>query len=305
MVFHDVTREDDFDLWIGDEAWEVDYYLHENPELKTAPFAWLTDFVGYLPLAEGGEREAFLAADLNAEMIEQVERFPRVRDRSIFVGDAVDVVPATFGPGLPAIRDWTAREFAFSGYVLGFDAAALPSRDELRAELGWAPDEPVCVISVGGSGAGEQLLFRVCGALPELRERIPGLRLVAVAGPRIPAESLPSGEGLEVHAYVHELHRLFAACDVAIAQGGLTTSMELVALHRPFVSVPLARHFEQQLHVRHRLDRHGASMRLDYEDATPEHLADLVAAALASKPAYVAVPADGAARAAKLIAELL
>ena len=32
MVFHDVAREENYDLWIGDEAWELDYYLHENPE---------------------------------------------------------------------------------------------------------------------------------------------------------------------------------------------------------------------------------------------------------------------------------
>ena len=24
-----------YDLWIGDEAWDLDYFLHENPELKT------------------------------------------------------------------------------------------------------------------------------------------------------------------------------------------------------------------------------------------------------------------------------
>ena len=35
MVFHDVARAEQYDLWIGDEAWELDYYLHENPELKT------------------------------------------------------------------------------------------------------------------------------------------------------------------------------------------------------------------------------------------------------------------------------
>src|ERR1700689_399220 len=70
MVFHDLVREDSFDVWIGDEAWELDYYLHENPEEKRAPFAWLTDFVGYLPMQAGGEHEAFLTADYNAEMIE-------------------------------------------------------------------------------------------------------------------------------------------------------------------------------------------------------------------------------------------
>ena len=52
MLFHDVVREDHYDVWIGDEAWEVDHFLHENAELETAPFAWLTDFVGY-PAASG------------------------------------------------------------------------------------------------------------------------------------------------------------------------------------------------------------------------------------------------------------
>src|SRR5581483_3562488 len=45
MVFHDVVREEPYDLWIGGEAWELDYYLHENPELKSAAYVWLTDFV--------------------------------------------------------------------------------------------------------------------------------------------------------------------------------------------------------------------------------------------------------------------
>ena len=77
MVFHDVVREDAYDLWIGDEAWDVDYFLHENPELKRAAYAWLTDFVGWLPMPDGGEREAVLTADYNAEMIEQIARYPR------------------------------------------------------------------------------------------------------------------------------------------------------------------------------------------------------------------------------------
>ena len=59
----------DYDLVVGDEAWDVDYYLHENPELKRFAYCWLTDFVGWLPMPEGGEREARLTADYNAEMI--------------------------------------------------------------------------------------------------------------------------------------------------------------------------------------------------------------------------------------------
>ena len=98
MVFHDLVRDEDYDLWIGDEAWELDYYLHENPEQKRAAYVWLTDFVGWLPFQDGGDREAFVTADYNAEMIEHIARFPRLRDRAVFVGNEDDIVPDAFGP---------------------------------------------------------------------------------------------------------------------------------------------------------------------------------------------------------------
>jgi len=303
-VFDEIISEQHYDLVIGDEAWDIDYFLHENPERKTAPLAWLTDFVGYLPMPAGGEREAFVAADYNAEMIEHVERYPSVRDRAIFVGDRDDVIAEPFGPGLPVMRDWTERHYAFAGYVPGFDLQEIADRAALRAELGWG-DEPVCVISVGGSGVGAALLHRAIGAFALARERVPELRGLAVAGPRIDPASLPQADGLEVVGYVHRLYRQLAACDVAVAQGGLTTTMELVAAGRPFVSLPLASHFEQRFHVRHRLERYGARTSLDFADATPELLADRIAGLLGSAPSYRAVDGGGAARAAALIAELL
>ena len=72
-------------------------------------------------MADGGEREASLTADYNAEMIEHIARFPRVRDRAIFVGEPDDIVPDSFGPGLPSIRDWTEQHYDFAGYITGFD----------------------------------------------------------------------------------------------------------------------------------------------------------------------------------------
>ena len=101
-VFDDVVDDEHYDLVIGDEAWDIDYFLHENPELKRFAFAWMTDFVGWLPMPDGGDPEAALTADYNAEMIEQRARYRRIRDRSIFVGDPDDIVPDSFGPGCPA-----------------------------------------------------------------------------------------------------------------------------------------------------------------------------------------------------------
>ena len=61
-----------------------------------------------------------------------------------------------------------------------------------------------------------------------------------------------------MRAYVHNLYRHLAACDLAVVQGGLTTAMELTANRRPFLYFPLRHHFEQNFHVRHRLERYGA-----------------------------------------------
>ena len=306
MVFHDVVTEGEYDLVIGDEAWDVDYYLHENPELKRTAFAWLTDFVGWLPMPVGGEREAFVTADYNAEMIEHIARLPRIRDRAIFVGNPDDIVPDDFGPGLPAIRDWTERHFAFSGYITGFDPASLvEGREALRRELGYRPDERVVIVTVGGSGVGEALLRRVVAAYPEAARRVSGLRMIAVAGPRIDPASLDVPAGVEVRAFVPDLFRHLAACDLAIVQGGLTTTMELVAARRPFLYFPLADHFEQNRHVRHRLARYGAGRYMAYDESPPEVIADAIASEIDRPIDYRPVEADGAARAAALIAPLI
>jgi pimeloyl-ACP methyl ester carboxylesterase/predicted glycosyltransferase len=305
MVFHDLVREDEYDLWIGDEAWELDYYLHENPEQKRAAYVWLTDFVGWLPMTDGGEREALVTADYNAEMIEHIARFPRIRDRAIFVGDAEDIVGERFGPELPPIRDWTEEHFSFAGYVTGFDPAELANRERLRHELGYRDGEQVCIVTVGGSGVGGDLLRRVIDAYPEAKERVPALRMVVVAGPRIDPAALPRHEGLEIRPYVHQLYRHLAACDLAVVQGGLTTAMELTANRRPFLYFPLRHHFEQNFHVRHRLERYGAGRCMDFETATPEVIAAAIGEEIGREVDYQAVETDGAARAAALIAELL
>ena len=303
MVFQEAVDEGLYDLVIGDEAWDVDYYWHENPELKRCANVWMTDFVGYLPMEEG--REAFLTADYNAEMIEHVARFPGVRDQSIFVGNAADIVPDSFGQGLPSILEWTEQNFLFSGYVTGF---VPPDPDEvaaIRSDLGYEADEKVCVVTIGGSGVGRDLLERVIAAYPESKRRVPELRMIVVAGPRIDPKSLPSHEGLEVHGYVDRLHRHLSVCDLAVVQAGLTTTMELTAANRPFLYFPLRRHFEQNIHVRHRLERHGAGIHMDYATSAPDAIAEAIASTIGSSVQYRHVETDGAGKAASLIAQLI
>lgn len=306
LVLDEILDTERIDLVVGDEAWETDYHLHENPERKRSAFAWLTDFVGWLPMPEGGDREARLTADYNAEMIEHRARLPWVRDRSIFVGDPEDVVLDTFGPGLPRIRDWVEQEFDFAGYVGRPARLSEGQRARVREGLGLRLDERLVVVTVGGSAVGAALLRRIQQTVPLARRARPELRFLVVAGPRIDPASLPPQPGAEVVGYLPDLWRVLAAADAAIVQGGLTTCMELAAAGTPFLYVPLRRHFEQQIHVPHRLQRYRAGNRLDYERlGEPDALEAALLATLDEPVRSLPVGADGAARAAALLAELV
>jgi UDP:flavonoid glycosyltransferase YjiC (YdhE family) len=129
--------------------------------------------------------------------------------------------------------------------------------------------------------------------------------MVVVAGPRIDPRRLPAVPGVEVHAYVHDLYRHLAACDVAVVQGGLTTTMELVASNRPFLYFPLGHHFEQTFHVPHRLARYGAGRRMDYATASPDAIGEAIAEEIGQEVRYRPVDPQAAGRVAARIAEML
>ena len=304
MTFADLMDESHYDLVIGDESWDVDYYYHENPELKRQPFVFLTDFVGCLPMQDD-EREAFLCADRNADDIEHVARFPYMRDAAIYVGNPEDVTEQPFGPGLPSIREWTDRNFSYAGYALPFDPASFADTEKLRARLGYRQGEKIVIAAVGGTAVGRPLLEKIAQAFPRMKRQVPELRLMLVAGPRLAVDRFPKMEGLEVRPYVHNLFEHLAACDLALVQGGLSTCMELVATRRPFLSFPLERHFEQNVHVRRRLANYGADRSVAYAGLTPQALAECALEAMHAPVRYKSVESDGAARAAKRIAQVL
>ena len=305
MIFQDAVEEGGYDLVIADEAWDIDHYWHEHPELKKAELAWFTDFVGYVPMPAGGEHEAFLTTDYNAEMIEHVERHPSVRDRAIFVGNPDDIVPMSFGKDLPTMRDWVPRHFEFAGYIIGEHPQAFGSRADLRQSLGYRAGERVCIVTVGGSGVGAHLIRRILQSYPMVRAKLPDLRMVVVAGPRIDPESLNAPAGVEMRAFVPNLDRHLAACDLALVQGGLTTCMELTAAGTPFLYFPLKNHFEQNFHVAHRLDRYGAGRRMEFATSTPDMIAEAMVAAVRAPAGFKPVEADGGARAARMLADLI
>ena len=81
--------------------------------------------------------------------------------------------------------------------------------------------------------------------------------------------------------------------------------MELTAAGTPFIYFPLKNHFEQNYHVSHRLDRYGAGRRMDYASSTPDTIASEIASVLKATSSFKRVEADGAARAARMLADLI
>ena len=164
------------------------------------------------------------------------------------------------------------------------------------------------MVTVGGSGVGAPLLRRVLDAVPLARRLVPG---PAVPGRRPGRGSTrrrcPRRRGVtRARATCRTCYRHLAACDLAVVQGGLTTCMELTASRRPFIYVPLRHHFEQNFHVRHRLERYGAgrcltTTRPPTRTRSPPRSSQEVGREVAYRP----VETDGAARAAALLADLL
>jgi predicted glycosyltransferase len=203
------------------------------------------------------------------------------------------------------MRDWVPRHFDFAGYVIGEHPENFGARADLRRSLGYRPDERVCIVTVGGSGVGTHLIKRILRSWPLVRSKLPELRMILVAGPRIDPQSLDAPAGVEARAFVPDLDRHLAACDLALVQGGLTTCMELTAAGTPFLYFPLKNHFEQNFHVAHRLDRYRAGRRMDFTTATPDTIADAMVAALNVPTHFLPVEAGGAARAARMLADLI
>ncbi|HET7271594.1 MAG TPA: glycosyltransferase [Rubrobacter sp.] len=304
-AFEEVSAKYPYDLLIGDEAYEVTMALDKRPELKKAPFAMIYDFVGL---------DAMTRNPLEHLMAYRFNWFwgggprgnpPTQEDLTLFIGEPEDVADKPFGWWLSNRREYARRYYHFVGYAFGFDPADYSDKKKVRVALGYDTERPLVICSVGGTAVGADLL-RLCAATyPYIQERVGDVRMVLVCGPRIDPATLQAPSGVEVRGYVPRLYEHFAACDVAVVQGGGTTTLELTALRTSFIYFPLEDHFEQNLVVANRLARHRAGERLLYSQTTPETLAEAVVGQLEREVSWSPIPTYGARKAAELIHKLL
>ena len=266
-AFEEVSAKYPYDLLIGDETYEIAGALSERPELKKAPFAIIFDFLG-LDAMTRSPLERLMAYRFNWGWSGGPRGKPPSEDLVLFIGEPEDVADKPFGFLLPNRRAYARRHYHFVGYAFPFDPADYVDKVKARAALGYDDERPLVICAVGGTAVGADLLRMCAAANPHVRDRVEDVRMVLVCGPRIDPTTLQVPSGIEVRGYVPRLYEHLAACDVAVVQGGGTTTLELTALRRPFIYFPLEGHFEQNLVVAKRLAGRQAAPLL------PDHTTD-------------------------------
>ena len=295
-----VASHGEYDVIVGNETYEIPVSNFFGMRvLPPIPFVMMYDFWG-MEVTSGSVIEHLGAWMLNLVWSQEWRVTSRGRNAAVFFGEIEDVPDRPFGVLLPNRRRYAQEHVEFVGYPLSFDVNDLPRKDALRRELRYG-EEPIVVCTVGGTSIGSDLL-ELCGrAFPIAAARTPGLRMIIVAGPRIDPMSLDVPKQVERYGMIPQLWRHLAACDLAIVQGGGTTTLELEALRVPFLFFPLRHQSEQEVTIAKRLARHGAGLRMSLSSTSPEELADAIVANLGVELSYPPIPVGGVHLAAKRV----
>jgi predicted glycosyltransferase len=300
-VIRKVTKEKKFDLIIADEAYELIIAFLLFPKIKKAPFVMIYDFLGIdattkNPFEKLGTYFWNLAWVIG-------NRTPWVENLSLFVGDVEDIADKSYGLFLPNARKHAMKHYKFLGNILPFNPQDFTNHEEVKQRLGYGTG-PLIICSVGGTAIGLELLNLCSRTYRILKDKLSELQMVLICGPRINPDAVAFTDGIQVRGYVPRLYEHFAACDLAIVQGGGTTTTELVSLNKDFLYFPLDQHFEQKL-VSDKLTRIGAGIKMNFSETDETLLAQAVLENLGRGAAHQRITVDGSVKAAEFIQSFL
>lgn len=177
---------------------------------------------------------------------------------------------------------------------------------------------PPTLLIFGGSQGAHAINQAVMAALPVLRERLPGLRMIHQTGERdyndARAAYQSSGLDAEVSAFIHDMPGAFAVADLLVCRSGASTVGEVTAAGKPAVFIPFPRAADdhQKVNAQALVDARAAVMLEEVNLNAPrlaETVADLmsdrVRLALMGQAAKKLSHPDAARDVARMAAELV
>jgi|WetSurMetagenome_2_1015567.scaffolds.fasta_scaffold43212_3 predicted glycosyltransferase len=298
------AERENVDLIVGDEAFDLYCELQKHPKLKNKPFLLILDFIG-AHQKDGIEkaRNPLPLWFFNKWTADHIKQYYG-KEGTLFIGEADDVVNEGLGSLLPNRRELAKKYVNCVGYSLCFRPEDLPSKEQLRKELGYG-SERLILVTIGGTASGAPLLKRAAEAHTILKKGMPDLKTVLVGGPRLHEGYMKSGDGIQVECLVPDLYKHMAAADLVICSGGGTTTLELQAMNKPFIYFPFEDHFEQQVDVAYHLERDGVGKRMCYAKTTADDLAKAAMDILGKEVNYPKPRLEGAKLAAEQINNVL
>jgi predicted glycosyltransferase len=291
------------DLVVADEAYELEGAHAQGAGRDWPPFVFLWDFVKVYP-GSWRWRDVRTARLVNKGWDRAFRKGREAGWTDLFLGEPDDVPDERLGIGMVNARRGAEGRYHFVGNPLPFDPAGYADRAAVRARLGYGQGR-LLICSTGGTAVGADLLRLCLRAVPLMRASAPDLKVLVVKGPRMEADLGEVPPGVEVRGYVPRLFEHFAAADMAIVQGGGTSTLELAALRVPFLYFPLKGHSEQEVNVARKLERNGLGIKCDIARTSPGELASLVLGNIGKVPGPPALSFDGCRNAARAIASLL
>ncbi|MGC9361028.1 MAG: MGDG synthase family glycosyltransferase [Anaerolineae bacterium] len=116
----------------------------------------------------------------------------------------------------------------------GFRRALSLPIDQVREELGLAPNRPVVLLTTGGDGMG--MAKRTA---EELVRSVPEAQIVAIAGRNLQLQrelaAIGAGDSMQVKGYVHDMPQWMRAADLMVAKSGPNTVCEALVMGLPLV----------------------------------------------------------------------
>jgi UDP:flavonoid glycosyltransferase YjiC (YdhE family) len=298
-----IAKRGGYDVVAHDEAYEVVCSLYKNRSMQCCKSAFMSDYFGMWGPAKGMKNKLVKRVS-NGLWLKGITKHHDIGTYMLLC-ERPDIPNKKLGMLMPNAQELVGQDFVkFMGYPVTFDPGSLADKTSLRSEYGLG-SEPVILVTVGGTAVGRPLVEMCLKAFPLIRREIPEARMVAVLGPRMSRDGLVVPEGVDIKGYVPQLHRLMAASDIAVCSGGSTTTLELMALQKPFLYFPLKSHFEQEVIVAGRNERLGAGIKMRFDQTTLSALAKAVVENIGRKADLPKASFEGVGSAGKEIAALI